>query len=411
MGSLDRPKLRPLSGKRVIHQGQPYVALEDSLGLVSRSVLIPVETFHHLIRHFDGRTTLAELADRFGRETGRPSSSREVESLVSMLDQAMVLDGPTFAGLAADYARQPIRPSSLAGRSYPADPLELGRTLDRFYDGPGGAGRTKGQTGPIRAILSPHIDFGRGGRVYAHAYRSLVDGSDADVFVILGVAHQYCKNRFALTRKDFQTPLGTLRTDQTFVDHLAETAGPLFFEDELAHRTEHSIEFQVVFLQHALGERRNFSIVPILVGSFHDLMLDGTEPSSDPQVGTMIQALRSAERASGKKVAYIGGIDLCHVGPEFGDPSPVDDATLDRIQGFDRSMLDRAVAQDATGWFATAAEVENRWRVCGLAATYTLLETIGPARGRLLRYDQAVNPPRTCCVTFASVAFSQNRTG
>ena len=49
----------------------------------------------------------------------------------------------------------------------------------------------------------------------------------------------------------------------------------------------------------------------------------------------MVEALRRAEIASGKKVAYIGGIDLCHVGPEFGDPSPVDDATLGRIRSFD----------------------------------------------------------------------------
>ena len=223
--------------------------------------------------------------------------------------------------------------------------------------------------------------------------------------MILGVAHQYCRHRFALTRKDFATPLGNARTDRAFVDHLAGAAGPHLFDDELAHRTEHSIEFQVVFLQYVLGGKRDFAIVPILVGSFHDLMRGGVEPAADPEVGRMIRALRSAEATSGKKVAYIGGIDLCHVGPEFGDPAPVDDATLDAIKSFDGAMLDRAEALDAGGWFATAAEVDNRWRVCGLAATYTMLEAIGPARGRLLSYDQAVDPSRTCCVSFASVAF------
>jgi len=34
-----------------------------------------------------------------------------------------------------------------------------------------------------------------------------------------------------------------------------------------------------------------------------------------------------------------------------------------------------------------------------------MLHAIGPARGRLLGYDQALNLSRTCCVTFASVAF------
>ncbi len=51
------------------------------------------------------------------------------------------------------------------------------------------------------------------------------------------------------------------------------------------------------------------------------------------------------------KVAYIGGIDLCHVGPEFGDSSPVDPPLQEQIRQFDGEMLDRAAAGDAEGWF------------------------------------------------------------
>jgi MEMO1 family protein len=409
MAQFDRPKLRPLSGRRIDHQGRPYVALDDPLGLFTGQVLIPLDLFQQVIRHFDGRNTLAEIQSRVQGETGRATPLADLEALVDKLDRAMVLDGAAYSSFVDQYARQVSRPSSHAGRSYPADGVALRAELARFFANPAGAGSLSihepGRPGSIRGILSPHIDFGRGGPVYSHAYKALVERSDADVFVILGVAHQPCRHRFALTRKDFQTPLGLAQTDRGFVDHLADVAGNHLFEDELAHRTEHSIEFQVVFLQYVLGGRRDFTIVPILVGSFHDLMLDGSDPINDPEVGRMIRALRSAEAASGKKVAYIGGIDLCHVGPEFGDPSPVDDATLETIRGFDRAMLDRAASRDSAGWFSEAARVENRWRVCGLAATYTMLEAIGPARGRLLSYDQAVNPSRTCCVTFASVAF------
>src|SRR5262249_1628923 len=153
--------------------------------------------------------------------------------------------------------------------------------------------------------------------------------------VILGVAHQYCRNRFALTRKDFATPLGLVSTDKSYVNRIAEESGTDLFEDELSHRTEHSIEFQVVFLQYLLGGRRPFSIVPILVGSFQDLMEQGTEPIDDPEVRRFVDALRRVEAGSGKRVAYIGGIDLCHVGPEFGDPDPLDAATLEEVRRFD----------------------------------------------------------------------------
>ena len=104
-------------------------------------------------------------------------------------------------------------------------------------------------------------------------------------------------------------------------------------------------------------------------------------------------------------MAYIGGIDLCHVGPEFGDPNPVDPVLQEQVRRFDGEMLDRAAAGDAEGWFRTAGAIGNRWRVCGLAATYTFLHAIGPAQGRLLRYDQALDDRRTCCVSFASMAF------
>ena len=219
------------------------------------------------------------------------------------------------------------------------------------------------------------------------------------------MAHQYCRRRFALTFKDFSTPLGVVRTDRQYVERIAEVAGSEFFDDELVHKSEHSIEFQTVFLRYVLSQERSVSIVPVLVGSFHDYLERGMDPIDDPEVRRFVDALRQAETASGKHVAYIGGIDLCHVGPEFGDPAPVDSQLQETVRRFDNEMLAHAAAGDPTSWFRTAASVSNRWRVCGLAATYTMLHAIGPARGRLLKYDQALDERRTCCVSFASMVF------
>src|SRR5262249_40079854 len=161
------------------------------------------------------------------------------------------------------------------------------------------------------------------GPVYTWAYRELVERCDAELFVIFGVAHQPCANRFALTRKHFETPLGVVATDRDFVDRVAAHAGRQLFEDEAAHRPEHSIEFQAVFLKYLL-EGRRFAIVPILVGSFLDLMSAGVDPIQSSEVRRFVEAVQAVERDCAKKVAYIGGIDLSHVGPEFGDPDPVD---------------------------------------------------------------------------------------
>jgi MEMO1 family protein len=408
MESLDRPKLRPLSGRREQFQGEEYVVLEDPLGVFRDPILVPLDGFHWVVRHFDGQTSLLDIQARILRETGQLITSAELKTLVTQLDHAMALDGPTFAAFVEGYRNELTRPPAHAGRAYAGTERALRAQLGQFFFDAKGAGLPRDSVpneAPLRGILSPHIDFQRGGPIYTWSYKELFEKSDADTFVILGVAHQFCRHRFVLTRKDFETPFGLAQTDRTYVDRIAALAGEHLFDDELAHRTEHSIEFQVVFLQFLLGGRRDFTIVPILVSSFHDLMEGGVDPIETDEVRRFVDALRAAESASGKKVAYIGGIDLSHVGPEFGDPEPVDPATLDRVRTFDTAMLDRAAASDPAGWFGTAASVGNRWRVCGLAATYTMLHAMGPSEGRILGYDQAIDAQRTCLVSFASLAF------
>jgi MEMO1 family protein len=409
MSSLERPKLRPVNARKVEQQGQPFVMLQDVTGAIAQSVLIPIDGFNHIVRQFDGQSTLVEIQGRVLRSTGLFLALNELESLVSRLDAAMIIEGPTFDAFHQSFRESGRRPAAMAGRSYAATARALRTQLEQFFVDTGGAGIPATSSDlpakELRGVLSPHIDFQRGGPVYTWAYRELIEKSDADTFVILGVAHQYCKRRFALTCKDFETPLGVVPTDRAYVDRIASLAGRDLFDDELSHRTEHSIEFQVVFLQYVLGGRREFSIVPILVGSFHDLMQNGVDPIADADVSRFVQALRVAESASGKRVAYIGGIDLCHVGPEFGDSAPVEPWLQEQVRQFDSAMLDRAAACDPGGWFRTAATIGNQLRVCGLAATYTMLHAIGPVQGRLLNYKQAIDDRRTCCVSFASMAF------
>jgi AmmeMemoRadiSam system protein B len=409
MSSLERPKLLPVNARKVEQQGQSFVMLQDVTGAIAQPVLIPIDGFNQIIRHFDGQSTLIEIQGRVLRTTGLFLALNELESLVSRLDAAMIIEGPTFDAFHRSFRESGRRPAAMAGRSYAATARALRAQLEQFFLDSAGAGipaaGTNGAAPELRGVLSPHIDFQRGGPVYTWAYRELIEKSTADTFVILGVAHQYCRRRFALTCKDFETPLGVVPTNRAYVDRIAALAGRDLFDDELSHRTEHSIEFQVVFLQYVLGGRRDFSIVPILVGSFQDLMQKGVDPIADADVSRFVQALRAAEAASDERVAYIGGIDLCHVGPEFGDSAPVEPWLQEQVRQFDSAMLERAAACDPGGWFRTAANIGNQLRVCGLAATYTMLHAIGPVQGRLLNYKQAIDDRRTCCVSFASMAF------
>ena len=58
---------------------------------------------------------------------------------------------------------------------------------------------------------------------------------------------------FGLTRKNFSTPLGEAVADRRLVDWLAARGGGAVEMEDYCFSFEHTVEFQVVFLQHVLG--------------------------------------------------------------------------------------------------------------------------------------------------------------
>src|SRR5262249_8660388 len=77
---------------------------------------------------------------------------------------------------------------------------------------------------------------------------------------------------FALTRKPYDTPLGSAPVDVDFVEALAARAHQDCFAAEVAHRNEHSIEFQAVFLKYLFAGRRDVRIVPVLTSFVHEAL-------------------------------------------------------------------------------------------------------------------------------------------
>src|SRR5207249_2506856 len=152
----------------------------------------------------------------------------------------------------------------------------------------------------------------------------------------------------ALTRKHFETSLGKLLCDTAFVDAVASRLGDAAYRSELAHRDEHSIEFQALYLKRRLGDRA-VTIVPILCGGFHGLLEEGKTPRDDSTFEAMIQAVREAEGKLGGATVYVAGVDLSHVGPRFGDPV-MDQEGKQEIESKDRAALETARRGDADGW-------------------------------------------------------------
>jgi predicted class III extradiol MEMO1 family dioxygenase len=386
----------------------------DRLGLVAPLRLTLEES--NWVELFDGRRG---LADMLPRSTGLEQRGPVLDRLVAFarrLDNNLMLDSRRFRQV----VEAPVRPPRCIG-CYEGERDALRRQLTELFknpQGPGLPGAHRPNTS-FRGALIPHMDYPRGGTTYAWGFKEVAEQTDARLFVIIGTSH-YSQHRFTLTRKDFETPLGIVPTDQEYVDRLVSHYGPGLFDDEwLAHLPEHSIELEVVFLQFLfdggrgpggngagrLSGKRPLRIVPLVVGSFYDCVTRGLPPVSRPDVARMVEALRRTEAETAEPICYIISGDLAHIGPKFQDPVPLDASRLDRSRWQDLAILRHAEAARPAAYFKVIADEADARNICGLSPTYTFLEAVRPSRGELLHYDQYVHPTASESVSFASMAF------
>lgn len=401
---LRLPKLRAVDAFPVELDGRSLICLRDPLQYAAESLLVaPPALF--ILSLLDGRHTVVDVQEAWTRRFGTILAAAQVRELVGTLDEHHYLDSPRFSARATTVADEfhaaPVRSAAHAGTSYPDRPEELRRHLGAFFDDV----PRRSFSRPLRGIVAPHIDLRVGGTAYGHAYSALGDGAAAERFVVLGTSHYGGEALFTATRKDFATPLGTVRTDRAFLDALARHAPDDLYGDELLHRVEHAVEFQVVLLQHLLGGRRSFTVVPILVGSFGEMVVRRRDPASDPRVTGFIAALRATLADDPHPTVVIAGVDLAHVGAKFGDIEGLSAGLIATTEAKDRRVIAALERGDHAGFFAEVVADGDRTRICGLAPLYTFLALMDGAPGRLLHYDRSRDEATRSSVTYASFAF------
>ena len=406
---MEHPKLRPIEAFPVDLGGREVICLRDPTQLADDAVFVPREALV-ILAHFDGKHSILDIQEAYTRQHGRLLSSDAIKGLIAKLDQSLLMDNKRFKAhrdqLVAAFRASPVRHAAHAGTAYEADPIALGDQLAGYFADPTGPGTDAVLTmdGAIQGILAPHIDPRRGGPCFAWAYETIRQVT-ADLFVIFGTAHQPTAVPFPLTLKDYATPLGIVETDKAFVRALARRYPTDLLSDEWAHRSEHSIEFQVLFLQYIFGPTRKFRVVPILVGSFSECVARQINPAEMVHIADFIQAIREVASARNQPICYIVGGDLAHVGMKFGDEGPLTPVCLDQVAQDDQALLAAAAQIDAEGFFQVIAEHHDRRRICGFPPTYLLLSTIPATAGTVLKYSQAVEPATQSMVSYASVVF------
>ncbi len=350
----------------------------------------------------DGTKTCEGIRGRFLETLGQPLPAESLLSMLEQLEQAHFLEGEGFE----EYynARQAEYRSAGARTTPQAVPLGVQGDPAEFFARVLGKADRLPLAGRVVGLIAPHLDYQRGEPCYAAAYAALPQPRAVDRVVILGTNHFGRSMSVVATTSDFTTPLGTSRTDRVFLERLEARCGNLR-EYELDHLREHSVELQVMWLQHIYGAE-SFEMVPLLCpdpcGPTGTAPLDGNGVDLREFATALRELIEGEERAT----LVVAGADLSHVGAAFGDERKLDGVFAEEVRQRDRRALDKLEINDPDAFLRCVSAKENITRICSGGCIFVLSSVLPRATGTVLRYHQAVDEPSQTCVTCAAVAFT-----
>jgi MEMO1 family protein len=404
------PKLRPVQPESIVYQGRHFFLLRDPLRLKDGVMLLP-DLLLPLLLLCDGTRDKETILQIFKYHFNIPISLDVLDNFLEAFDEMCLLDNANADAvrqqLVDEYRAAPYRKPASAGLSYPGDPAALHLLLQNYLEEAETEPFDFEKDGPFSAVglLTPHIDYSRGGNIYARVWkRSAKMIKNADLFIVLGTDHHGGHNPITLTRQNYATPYGILPTEQSVVDALAEALGEEnAFAGELYHRNEHSLELVLTWLHHLRGAQP-VPIVPVLVGWLTNPdRSNGDTPINIQLVDDFVQAVhRSTE---GHKVCYIISGDLAHVGPVFSG-KPLDDERKTAIHAADEDIFNLLADGDSNRFIAKLLTDYEPNNVCATFPAYLALRLMGNVKGEKVGYTQCpADEAGTSIVSVGGVVF------
>ncbi|MBV7328831.1 AmmeMemoRadiSam system protein B [Chloroflexi bacterium TSY] len=415
--SIDYPKLREIDIRPHNHYGHPYLVFSDPLQITDKTLMVP-QSLAVALAFCDGTRDVSGIRAAYILQYGVEIEEHQVCELLNALDEALMLDNERFEDAYQQtlirYQAAEFRKPALAGPSYPSEPEQLHKLLDHYL----------AQTihlqvdwdtmnaNPGRGLVSPHIDYQRGGKVYAQSWARAEEAArNADLVIMFGTDHK-SNAPFTLTKQNYATPFGILPTEQTITDALATAIERSMGEQEayrgeLRHISEHSLELVAVWLHH-MRQGKPVEMVPILVGGFHHFIENGTFPKEDPLLNNVLNTL--VHSTSKRNVLVVASGDLAHVGPAFGG-KPLNAQTRLTLRHDDEELLNAMMAGDKCAFFESIRRVEDSNNVCGVSPIYltiSLLELLGcPTVGEQTGYATCpADTENNSVVTVGGMLFS-----
>src|SRR3982751_5483079 len=294
---------------------RPGLYIRDPYHYSDATLLVPPPLVQAL-ECFDGQQTAVDLRAELVRITGEIQVGELEQHLFDSLNEAGFLENDRYRELKIQrekkFAAEPMREPAFAGAAYPESPVKLADLLTSRV------GASLGNPDTI-AIAAPHASPEGGWDSYRAAYRALPPVADAGdkIFIVLGTSHYGAPDHFGLTRKHFVTPFGAARTETRLVNELDKAAPLAIRMEDYCHAVEHSIEFQIVFLQHLYGP--NVRVLPILCGPFVKSIYEGGMPEENEHVARFFDALSNIGIRESQNLFWILGVDMAHMGVRYGD--------------------------------------------------------------------------------------------
>jgi predicted class III extradiol MEMO1 family dioxygenase len=372
--------------------------------------------------------------DEIVAQVGRGLTKDIMQGLVAQLDDAGLLEGPTFDAMLArtrsEFDSSDVLPPG--GTAQFADMLVMQQL------GQGATEEQKAEHGPRKlreafdtwmsealknaptpsfdalpkAVVAPHLDYSRGWLNYAHVYGRMRVVDRPDRVVILGTNHFGMGTGVVGCDKGYESPLGVSRVDQEIVDSLRKTLGDAIFEHRYDHEREHSIELQIPWVQHVFGKNDRGEYPKVFAALVHDPAVNNGESYDGKGVALepFVSALKATLAKLPGRTLVISSADLSHCGPAFGDPKPLAGETEEvqqarnQIVQHDLQMLETVVQRKPQELIGAMAWQQNPTRWCSTGNIVATLMVTEPAEVELLNYAAAMDQQGMTMVSCAALA-------
>ncbi|MAB82781.1 MAG: AmmeMemoRadiSam system protein B [Phycisphaerae bacterium] len=371
-------------------QQQQAVALRDPLMLSDQTMVVPPQIMLAL-QQCNGQRTIEDIAKTVSQEPA------VVQQLIEKLDEFGLVWGPNFETL------EKQKRSQLHERgAYPARASEaLGA------DGVDGKSMlidwTEQEEDPEidftpRGLFAPHMDYRQTWPIFAGCWQALRTMEPPDRVVILSTNHYGIGDGVVGTKLGFDTPLGRCPADATLLEPLMESVGYHVLVDEIDHIANTGIEMQLPWIQTFWGD---VPVVAALIPNLEQPMLEDDAERMDRT--DFVSHLRNAIDQVGGRTFVVGSGDLSHVGPQFGEPRPVDEQRCVDVEQHDRELLGHVVGADLEAFTSALQWNKNptRWSSAGTLAA--MMELLDPGTVELIDYRQQVDEQNTSLISYCGL--------